>query len=52
MGAGIRRGIEFYDTQVDGAGLFINGDLSTVIPRGKGDAIVAGDIAGRRLRFN
>lgn len=38
--------------QVDDAGLFINGDLSTVIPRGKGDAITTGDIAGRRLRFN
>ena len=50
--AGIRRGIEFYDTQVDGAGLFINGDPPAVIPRGKGNTIVAGDIAGRRLRFN
>ena len=38
--------------QGDGAGLFIDGDLPAIIPRGKGNAIGAGDIAGRRLRFN
>ena len=49
LGACIRCGVEFYDMQGDGAGLFIDGDLPAIIPRGKGNAIGAGDIAGRSV---